>query len=268
MIPFESTSAMPARKARVLTRRNILRCAIAFAALLVLTAVVLAFVNDGYRRAGQGLFIAAQFLGSGAIHYVLPFLALSACGWFYFSEVRRAMRERTQAFPWTVVAPAALVLILGVSSLAFETETPATLARVPNAESQPKDILILPPDSPRAERLALSDDSSKEASKGDLAAALQANRFKLVCTPGRHGPVYRLYDLATDEACLRDVKEQYPVVYERMKTAVLEWRDEHKHCAVTEIYSSDVEFPYPAVEAKPVILISDISSDAVRAGVR
>jgi arylsulfatase A-like enzyme len=71
---------------------------------------------------------------------------------------------------------------------------------------------------------------------------LRTERFKLVYTPGVKGPIFRLFDLAEDKHCERDVKKKYPEVFDAMKIALVKWRDEHKESTITEIFSGQDEF--------------------------
>jgi hypothetical protein len=65
---------------------------------------------------------------------------------------------------------------------------------------------------------------------------LRTERFKLVLTPGQSGAIYRLYDTVEDKHCERDVKQRYPDVFERMKAALLKWREKHQESLVKEIF--------------------------------
>jgi arylsulfatase A-like enzyme len=71
---------------------------------------------------------------------------------------------------------------------------------------------------------------------------LRTERFKLVLTPGQSGAIYRLYDTVEDKHCERDVKQRYPDVFERMKSALLKWRDKHQESLVKEIFEGRDEF--------------------------
>jgi hypothetical protein len=53
-----------------------------------------------------------------------------------------------------------------------------------------------------------------------------------------------LFDLPADSHCERDVKQQFPAVFERMKTALLKWRDGHKESTITEIFAGEDEFGF------------------------
>lgn len=80
---------------------------------------------------------------------------------------------------------------------------------------------------------------------------LRTQRFKLVYTPGVKGPIFRLFDLAEDKHCERDVKTKYPQVFEAMKTALVKWRDQHKESTITEIFAGEDEFTFkPAAKGK------------------
>jgi arylsulfatase A-like enzyme len=73
---------------------------------------------------------------------------------------------------------------------------------------------------------------------------VRTERFKLVYTPGRYGPIYRLFDLPADPHCERDVKKDFPAVFERMKAALVQWRDEHKESTIADIFPGEDEFRF------------------------
>ena len=40
------------------------------------------------------------------------------------------------------------------------------------------------------------------------------------------------------------MKQQFPAVFERMKTALLKWRDGHHESTITEIFAGEDEFGF------------------------
>lgn len=71
---------------------------------------------------------------------------------------------------------------------------------------------------------------------------VRTERFKLVHTPGKYGPIYRLYDLVNDKHCEKDIKVLYPEVFEKMKKALYSWRDEKKEIRIDGIFGELNEF--------------------------
>ncbi len=71
---------------------------------------------------------------------------------------------------------------------------------------------------------------------------VRTERFKLVRTPGEAGPIFRLFDLAEDKHCERDVKEHFPEVTERMKRALDRWVNDHQQSTIREILGDIEEF--------------------------
>jgi arylsulfatase A-like enzyme len=71
---------------------------------------------------------------------------------------------------------------------------------------------------------------------------LRTRRFKLVYTPGQHGPIHRLYDLPKDKHCEEDVKANYPQVFARMKSALHRWMENHQETSIKEIFPNQDEF--------------------------
>lgn len=92
-------------------------------------------------------------------------------------------------------------------------------------------------------------DKYQEAVIETKERCLRTQRFKLVYTPGKNGPIFRLFDLAADKHCERDVKKLYPTVLERMKQALVKWRDGHKESRIDEIFAGEDEF---AIKPVPV----------------
>lgn len=67
--------------------------------------------------------------------------------------------------------------------------------------------------------------------------AVRTERFKFIRTPGRHHPIYRLFDLGADAHCERDVKARFPDVAERMRLALEKWADKKEgESSVREIF--------------------------------
>jgi arylsulfatase A-like enzyme len=64
---------------------------------------------------------------------------------------------------------------------------------------------------------------------------LRTERFKLCRTPGMKGPIYRLFDLAADPHCERDVKADFPEVTERMSRALDRWANEGQESRIREV---------------------------------
>jgi arylsulfatase A-like enzyme len=77
---------------------------------------------------------------------------------------------------------------------------------------------------------------------------LRTEDFKLVYTPGQNYPIHRLYDIANDPHCERDVKEQFPEVYRKMKKHLWAWILDQKQSTVSDIMNDSVEeeFTIPA----------------------
>ncbi len=76
---------------------------------------------------------------------------------------------------------------------------------------------------------------------------LRTERFKLVYTPGKKGPIYRLFDVLEDKHCETDVKAKFPEVTRSMKVALHRWIDTHKESSVTEIFAGQDEFKFGPV---------------------
>jgi hypothetical protein len=91
-------------------------------------------------------------------------------------------------------------------------------------------------------------DKYQEAVLETKERCVRTERIKLIYTPGMHGPIYRLFDLATDPHCERDVKQQFPGVVERMKTALVKWRDQHQETTIAEIFAGEDEFRIQPVQ--------------------
>ncbi len=83
-------------------------------------------------------------------------------------------------------------------------------------------------------------DRYAEAVEKTKERCLRTRDFKLVYTPGQHYPIHRLYDLRVDPHCERDVKEQYPDVYRKMKKHLWLWIAEHKESSEAEIMADIV----------------------------
>jgi hypothetical protein len=91
-------------------------------------------------------------------------------------------------------------------------------------------------------------DKYQEAVLETKERCVRTERFKLIYTPGMHGPIYRLFDLVADPHCERDVKQQFPGVVERMKTALVKWRDQHQETTIAEIFAGEDEFRIQPVQ--------------------
>ena len=91
-------------------------------------------------------------------------------------------------------------------------------------------------------------DKYQEAILETKERCLRTERFKLVYTPGKNGPIFRLFDMENDKTCERDVKKQFPEVFERMKNALVKWRDTHKESRITEIFGGEDEFAVKPVK--------------------
>ena len=91
-------------------------------------------------------------------------------------------------------------------------------------------------------------DKYQEAVIETKERCLRTGRFKLVYTPGKKGPIFRLFDLAADKHCERDVKKQFPQVFERMKAALVKWRDQHQESRISDIFAGEDEFAIKPVK--------------------
>ncbi len=112
------------------------------------------YLDEGYRKFGQWFGGALQHGLRGFVLYVFPVAALGVCGWFYFAEVRRAMRRNWHVFPWPVLGPMAVLVLLVVTGHGFVRETPPAEVEPGKPKPKPKNILIIASDSFRADRLA------------------------------------------------------------------------------------------------------------------
>ena len=64
---------------------------------------------------------------------------------------------------------------------------------------------------------------------------LRTQRFKLIRTPGKKGPIDRLFDLKADPHCESDVKANFPEVTLRMTRALERWVNEKQQSTIREI---------------------------------
>jgi len=84
-------------------------------------------------------------------------------------------------------------------------------------------------------------DKFQEAVVKTKERCLRTEEFKLVYTPGQEAPIHRLYHLASDPHCERDVKGEHPAVYRAMKKYLWGWIVDHEEGRVREIEGAEVE---------------------------
>lgn len=140
------------------------------------------YLDEGYRKFGQWFGGALQHGLSAFVLYVFPILALGICGWFYLSEIRRAVRRNARVFPWPVLGPVLILIVLVVSGQGFVRDTPATPAGPAKPRPKPKNILILASDSFRADRLSCNGYPRNTSPSIDRIAAEGIN-FRQCYTP-------------------------------------------------------------------------------------
>lgn len=78
-------------------------------------------------------------------------------------------------------------------------------------------------------------DKYSDAVRRTKERCVRTERFKLINTPGTSGPIHRLFDLASDPHCERDVKQEFPEVTARMTRALERWAVEGKESNIREI---------------------------------
>jgi arylsulfatase A-like enzyme len=140
------------------------------------------YLDEGYRKFGQWFGGALQHALSWFVLYVFPVVALGVCGWFYLSEVRRAVRRNAHVFPWPVLGPVAILVLLIVSGHGFVRETPALPEAPTKPKPKPKNILILASDSFRGDRLSCNGYPRNTSPNIDQIAAEGVN-FRQCYTP-------------------------------------------------------------------------------------
>ena len=65
---------------------------------------------------------------------------------------------------------------------------------------------------------------------------IRTERWKLVFTPGEDYDILRLYDLANDKHCERNVALQYPEVFASMKKALDDWMRNKKESRIPDVF--------------------------------
>jgi arylsulfatase A-like enzyme len=140
------------------------------------------YLDDGYRMFGQWFGAALQHGLSAFVLYVFPIVAVAVCGWFYVTEIRRAVRRNVHVFPWPVLGPVAILVILVMSGHGFVREAPQPAADPVAPKPKPKNILILASDSFRADRLSCNGYGRNTSPNIDRLAA-QGINFRQCYTP-------------------------------------------------------------------------------------
>lgn len=133
------------------------------------------YLDEGYRKFGQWFGVWFQHAVSGFVLYVFPSVAILVCGWFYVSEIRRAVRRNVHVFPWPVVGPIVILVGLMISGHGFVRDAPPVAVEPVKPKPKPKNILILASDSFRADRLSCNGYPRNTSPNIDRIAAEGVN---------------------------------------------------------------------------------------------
>ena len=65
---------------------------------------------------------------------------------------------------------------------------------------------------------------------------LRTENYKIVYTPGKDHPIFRLYNIKKDPHCRKDVKNKQKKIYAKMKSNLLKWIKNKKETRISEMH--------------------------------
>ncbi|MEI6537875.1 MAG: sulfatase-like hydrolase/transferase, partial [Verrucomicrobiaceae bacterium] len=139
------------------------------------------YFDEGWRKFGEWFSPAVQHGFSFFVLYIFPCVALVVCTVFYFAEIRNAFKRNPRVFPWPVILPVLLLVVMAVTGYGFIKEPPRVTEEA-KPKPKPKNILILASDSFRADHLSCNGYFRPTTPNIDLIAQNGVN-FQRCFTP-------------------------------------------------------------------------------------